>query len=297
MYNPSAQNSVSIIGAGKVAHSLVPAILNAGYKVLSVVSSDKGDANKLSKKYPINISSDLLADIHPQSNLIFLTVPDSEIEATAKKISKLHFSFNKKIFIHCSGAYDISLLENLKKKGASTGSFHIMQTFPSLKKVSIRGCTAAIEANEITVFNKLKKLADKLGLTSFRINQKEKVYYHLAGVFASNFLAGNLYCAELLLSYIKDGNPDMLIMMEKIIRTTILNAKKKGAVKAISGPVERGDLLTIKRHIEALKQQNPFLLKNYILQSINLLQALENEVGKLTDHQQRIREFLYSLKY
>ncbi len=297
MHKPSARNSVSIIGAGKVAHSLVPALFNAGYPVLSVISSDKKKADRLAEKYPVIISSDLPADLYPRSSLIFLTVPDSEIEAAAKKISETHLSFSGKIFIHCSGAYNISLLEHLKKKGASTASFHIMQTFSSLKKVSIRGCTAAIETNETSVFNKLKKLADKLGLISFRINQKEKVYYHLAGVFASNFLAGNLYNAELLLSYIKDDKPDMLIMIEKIIKTTLLNVKKKGAVKAISGPVERGDLLTIKKHIEALKQKNPFLLKNYILQSINLLQALENEKGKLTDQQQRIRVFLYSLKY
>ena len=127
-----------------------------------------------------------------------------------------------------------------------------------------------------------------------------KILYHLAGVYASNFLAGNLFVSEKML--MQNNIPEKMFfnILSSTINSTLNNVNKVGPAKALSGPVERGDIHTIKNHISTLKKMikkpdgNYFLLqlKNYIVQSINLLSLVEEKQGKLRDIHLQIKKIL-----
>ena len=74
--------------------------------------------------------------------------------------------------------------------------FHIMQTFPSKRIVKLNGCFAAIETQSKSAQKFLIELADRLELHVLSLSSNQKVNYHLAGVFASNFLISNLFLAD-----------------------------------------------------------------------------------------------------
>jgi predicted short-subunit dehydrogenase-like oxidoreductase (DUF2520 family) len=281
--------SVAAVGAGKLAWSLIPALTNAGYKPDCLITRKLSSAKKAADTFNIKSCSDKLKNIPADSGLVLLMLPDDQIEITAKQISSFSSNVKNKIFIHFSGVYSSSILGSLSSKGALTGSFHIMQTFPSRKISSIKGSYAAVEspAKEINKF--LFKLASDLELNAFEVDPSRKAEYHLAGVFASNFLVSNLFAAEKLFRQ-SGSKAEFLKFIDPILSHTMENIKNKGSVNSTSGPVDRGDLHTIKLHVKALKGQKQ-LLHSYIIQSLNILDIKKEQGGILPAHKE-IKKYL-----
>ncbi len=287
--------NIAFIGAGKIAYSLCSALLKAGYNVTSVISRNKASAEKLARKFKIPFSSDNLKSLKQDVEIFFLTVPDSQIEKTSRALSKLDLDFQDLLFIHVSGALDISELKSLKKKKANTASLHIMQTFPSLKVVDIKNCSVAIEAEKKIVKDFLNKLAVDLHLKPFYLKSDKKIYYHLAGVFASNFLVGNLSVSEKMFQLTKSEKINFFSVINSTVNSTLDNIRNVGPAKALSGPVERGDYETVEKHLKALKKKDKILYMSYIIQSLNLLELTEEKNGKLNSGQKKIRKLLVKL--
>ena len=292
------KTKIAIIGAGRIAYSLTSALLKEGYIVDAIISKKIKSAKALAEKFGIKKYSDDINLISKSVNVFFLTVPDSEIRKNAIQLSKLKLKLTTTFFIHLSGAENISVLIHLKVKGGKTGSLHLMQTFPSNKIVNIKNVNSAIETNDDSVCKFLLQLCNSLQLIPFRIDSKDKIYYHLAGVFASNFLAGNLFNAQKLLSLNNIDEQKYFDILSSTIHSTLQNIKKVGPAKALSGPVDRGDINTIRKHISSLKMNNSkgdyfsFLFKNYIIQSLNLINLVEEKYGELNKSHQNIRKLL-----
>lgn len=271
------KSRIIFIGAGKIAYSLVPAILRNKYDIPFIISRSKESARMLALKYNIPEYSDDLNMLKNFMGMVFLSVPDKSIKEIAKEISLLKLNFKKLTFIHLSGAFDSSTLTALAEKGASVGSMHIMQTFPLQRKVSIRNSYAAIESDIQGVKDYLSELAGTLNLRSFEISKKEKISYHIAAVYASNFINALMYAASDLFKDIKGLPEDPFEVLEPIIKSVLVNIRKSGAVNALSGPVERGDAGTIKKHLQLLRKKNKLLLNSYTSLSLLLLNAADEK--------------------
>jgi predicted short-subunit dehydrogenase-like oxidoreductase (DUF2520 family) len=291
---------IAIIGAGRVAYSLTSALLKESYLVDAIISKKNNSAKALAEKFGVKKYSDDINLISKLANVFFLTVPDSEIEKTANQLSKLNINFKQSMFVHFSGAENINVLKSLKIKGSKTASIHLMQTFPSKKIVQLKNVHAAIETENDSSYKYLLQLSDKLDLIPFRIDSKNKSYYHLAGVFASNFLTGNLYYSKELLSLNNIEQDKFFNILSSTINSTLHNIKNVGPANALSGPVDRGDIKTIKNHLSSLKKlsnklggnSGSMLLKNYIVQSNLLLNLVEEKHGRLNKSHRVIKELL-----
>ena len=291
---------IAIIGAGRIAYSLTSALLKEDYLVDAIISKKNNSAKALAEKFGVKKYSGDINLISKLANVFFLTVPDSEIEKTANKLSKLNLNFKQSMFVHLSGAENINVLKSLKIKGSKTASIHLMQTFPSKKVVQLKNVYAAIETDDDSSYKYLLQLSNKLDLIPFRIDSKNKSYYHLAGVFASNFLTGNLQYSKELLSLNNIEQDKFFNILSSTINSTLRNIKNVGPANALSGPVDRGDVKTIKNHLSALKKINnklsgnsgSMLLKNYIVQSMLLLNLVEEKHGQLSRSHRVIKELL-----
>ena len=294
------KTKVTIIGAGRIAYSLTSVLIKNNFEIASVISRNIDSAKKLARKFSIKKYSNDFSEIPKSTKLFFLTVPDGEIKKAALSLSHLNLNFKNSYFIHLSGSENIEALKPLKRKGGLTGSIHPMQTFPSKKVVSLENVYAAVEVEGDKHFQYLANLCKKLGMIPFKINPDRKTLYHLAGVYASNFLAGNLFVSQKML--IENGIPEKMFfdILSSTINSTLNNVKKVGPAKALSGPVERGDIQTIRKHISSFKEMikkpdgNNFSLqlKNYIVQSINLLSLVEEKQGKLNNTHLQIQKLL-----
>ncbi len=294
MLNKSSE--IAFIGAGKVAHTLVPLLIKKNYKVKGIVSRSIESAQSLAKKYKLDFSSDNYNAIPSSVRIFFITVPDNQISITARQLSGRRNNYRECLFVHTSGSEGSSALNILEKKGGMTASFHIMQTFPSIKQTDIKNSFAAVETKYATAARYLFSLGRILSLKSFKLTEEAKVYYHLAGVFAANFINANLFSSEKLLEKAGLTVKDRYNIFEPIINTTLLNIKNNGSDASLSGPIQRGDSSTVKKHIEVLKKlkrgRSKMLMQSYIAQSLVLLEIINSREGKLTPGQKEIKRIL-----
>jgi len=296
------KKSIAIIGAGKVAFSLTSALNESGFNIQCVISRKLKSARSLAKKFSIPLYSTSFDKIPTEVDTFFITVPDGKIKNVADELSKLNRDFRKCICIHFSGVESITALASLKKKGCATGSIHIIRPFPSRDIVDIKNSPASIEAkNEVAKFY-LIQLCKKLKLKPHTIASDEKVFHHLAAVHSSNFLVGNLFNAFSLISSKRNVSQDILW---KTTQSALDNVFRSSPAKALSGPIDRGDIYTIKKHIAELDRKIKsskdsrlkLLRKNYIIQSLSLLEVVKSKYGKLGNKHNEIKKYLENLRH
>jgi len=288
---------IAIIGAGKLAYSLSSALVKSGYNVQSIVSKKLNSAKSLASDFSIPQYSNSLKKIPQEVNVFFLTVPDGEIKATVEALSKVKKDFAGCVCIHFSGVENISVLKSLEKKGCATGSLHIIRPFPSKNVVDLKNSPASTETESKQAKTFLLQLCRKLKLKPHTINSGEKVFHHLAAVHSSNFLVGNLFNAFYLISS-KNNLPKNIL--RQTTQSALDNVFKLSPAKALSGPIDRGDIYTIKKHLDALEAEirksksnhAKLLRKNYIIQSLSLLEVVKSKYGKLSEQHLEIRRLL-----
>ncbi len=293
------KSEIAFIGAGKAAFSIIDSFYENKLNVTTIISRSINSAKKIAAAYSLKNYSDKIEDIPSTSKIIFLSVPDDKIEDTAEKIACNNSSLKDKLFVHLSGTYSSSLLLPLEEKGAMTASFHIMFTFPTRQPVNFKGCYAAVETDNENAKKLLFQIAALVGLEPFKLKREDKIFYHLSGVAASNFLSGILFSAEKAAKNSNIDSKDCFAMLEPIILGTLKNIKKSGAAASVSGPIDRGDLKTIKLHLSAQKKNtddenkhDKILLLNYIANSLTLIDAVEEKNKVLTEAQEKIKSLL-----
>ena len=289
------KDPIIIIGAGKLSWSLVPALNHAGYKVNAIVSKVIKDAESLADKFNVSNYTDDLNAVKIKKGIFILAVPDDQIKPAADKLAGMNLAFRNSLFLHLSGSQDISLLNSLNKKRAYTASFHIMQTFPSKKTREIKNSFSSVETNSDIVSGYLFTLANDLGLNPFRLKSADKVNYHLAGVYASNFINAVLFQSQKFVESLNLKDYSFNDIFAPLFLSAVSNIKKSGPVQALSGPIERGDPATIKKHIKSLKKsagKNRELLLSYISLSLLLIKAAGEKSGTLNKGQIEIKHIL-----
>lgn len=269
MDNPIKEKKIVFLGTGKIAASLSYSLKKFNCNIAAVSSLSPESARSFAKKFSIPFHSSEISFVIEKGDFFILALPDDQIEKTANLIAD-SFEVKNLAFIHLSGALDSSYLKSLKDKGAKTGSVHIMQTFPDKTPLPLDGLNAAIETEDSRFFKLLTDIFSLLGLKSFRIDPRKKIYYHMMATIASNFMVGQIYNALHNAELSGLGSPNVEKILTPIILQSINNSFNASPIHALSGPVERGDLITIKKHIEALKNFKELKIQ-YIADSIGLL--------------------------
>ncbi|MEW5798630.1 MAG: Rossmann-like and DUF2520 domain-containing protein [Bacteroidota bacterium] len=241
---------VTIIGAGAVGRSIALALFYGGVKIDSIYSLHGRTARDLSKKVKARISGSR-GEISDVADHVILSVPDGEITSVASTLAQRCGALNRKIILHTSGALSSSELLAVKKRGASVGSFHPMQTFPRNTRISFKDVWCAIEG-DTRALKFAKRLAKIFHAHTFAISKEEKVLYHTAGVFASNYLVTLLSVVERIA--LESGIPrkNLWKIYGNIILRTVENVLVSSPADALTGPIARGDVETVTRHLEAL---------------------------------------------
>jgi predicted short-subunit dehydrogenase-like oxidoreductase (DUF2520 family) len=98
------------------------------------------------------------------------------------------------------------------------------------------------------------KIVRDLGAEVFPIRKKSKTLYHALGSFSSPLLVATLATAERVGRAAGLSPTQTRKITGPILRQTLKNYQERGAAAAFSGPIKRGDLSTIRRHLRELKR-------------------------------------------
>jgi predicted short-subunit dehydrogenase-like oxidoreductase (DUF2520 family) len=150
------------------------------------------------------------------------------------------------------------------ENGALTGGFHPLQTFASITHAmeNIPGSTFALEAEE-PLLGMLREMAGALEGRSITLRPGDKVLYHAAAVFACNYLVTLMKLATDLWQTFGASPPQAIEALLPLVRGTTNNLENVGLPNCLTGPIARGDSVTIQKHMTALKARAPQLLPAY----------------------------------
>jgi predicted short-subunit dehydrogenase-like oxidoreductase (DUF2520 family) len=291
----SKKDKLIIIGSGKISHSLVPALLEANYQIDAIINRNRDKAEIFASKFNIKKYSDKFDGLNIKRGIFILAVPDNQIRKTAELLSTFNLDFINSLFIHLSGSQNISLLKSIQNQGGFTASLHLMQTFPSQKRKDLKNFFSAIETTSDDVSDFLFKLSRNLKLFPYRLTSKNKSAYHLAGVYASNFINALMFESQQLFDSLNVKEYTFKDIFIPIVLSTIKNIGNSSPADALSGPVERGDLDTIKMHIKEIRRisrDNTELLQSYVSLSLILIEACVVKFGNLSSQQSEIQALL-----
>jgi predicted short-subunit dehydrogenase-like oxidoreductase (DUF2520 family) len=187
--------------------------------------------------------------------IVFLAVPDDALLPIAERLAGAGRRIPQTVaFVHLSGALPLGALEPLRARH-SIGSFHPLQSFPEPRSPAALGSiVVAVDATSTLLRRRLTSLARALGARPKRVGDGERVLYHAAAVFASNYVDVLLAKAVQLLETTgwseKEATSGLLALTEGVLASI----RKRGAAAALTGPVRRGDVKTIERHLSALAE-------------------------------------------
>jgi predicted short-subunit dehydrogenase-like oxidoreductase (DUF2520 family) len=280
------------IGAGTTGTALAVRLSQKGWPVVAVSSRTLSSAQKLARRVPNCQAYHTAQELVDVAELVFITTPDDVI---AQVCGEVQWHKGQSV-LHCSGAHSVDILEPAKKLGAALGSFHPLQTFADVDQAvaNLPGSTFALEAEE-PLLSTLKELTRLLNGNWVRLGSGDKVLYHAAAVFACNYL---VTLVKLALDLWKDfgvSSKEATRALLPLLRGTLNNIDSIGLPDCLTGPVARGDLGTIERHLRALDARSPSLLATYKelgLQTIPIALAK----GKVNEQKAEEMKTLLSLK-
>lgn len=271
---------IGFIGSGKVGFSLGRYLKENNFDVIGYFSKSV-DSIKGAAKFTGTKEFYSLKEILLESDILFITTTDSEIESVWENLKKL--SIKNKIICHCSGALSSAIFkgrENYNVFGYSVHPlFPIKDKYESYK--SLKEAVFAIEGDE-THLNIIIAMFSSIGNKVKEIDKKDKVKYHKSAVLVSNLVLALISIGVEELEGLGFSNDEALDSLYPLIKNNIENIKEKGLKEALTGPVERGDLDIVKKHLDCSEDENKMIYK---LLSKKLL-----EIGKMKNKNKDYKE-------
>lgn len=271
--------TVSIIGAGRLGQALALALHSSGYPILALVAPRRQKAEKAAallraaKPPPQGLAARELKEL-PPTDLIFIATPDDAIAETARILSGFSRGHQPGTVLHTSGALSSEALAPLAAAGFQTGSMHPLVSIsdPASGAEALRGAFYCLEGSRKAKLTAQRIVRD-LGGHSFTIKPENKALYHAAAVMASPHLVALFDLATEMLAACGLGKRNAQKVLLPLLESTINNLKASEPRKALTGTFARGDVATVRRHLQALSpSQLAEALEVYKLLGLHSLQ-------------------------
>jgi predicted short-subunit dehydrogenase-like oxidoreductase (DUF2520 family) len=249
-----AKATITLIGAGNLAQALGPALKATGYKIDFIAARETASSRRRAAMLAgaMAARTQSLNDAGPTSDILWICHTDDALAETAKLLARKP-GWAGKIVLHSSGALTSDVLSPLKRKGASTASLHPMMTFVPGATPRMEEVPFAVEGDSRAVAV-ARRIVRDLGAESFTIKKTAKPLYHALGSFSSPLIVAALVTAERVGRNAGLSASQTRRVMGPILRQTFKNYEERGAAAAFSGPIKRGDVNTVLRHLKELKR-------------------------------------------
>lgn len=247
------QNSLAIIGAGRVGRALGRRLRDLRWKIGAVVARSEASTRRAVRFIGAGKPSPGMTRQILASWVILIAAPDDEIAVVAQELARIGGKeLRGKTVLHTSGALDSRELDAVRKLGAAVGSMHPLQSFSGVAVPSLEGRVFTVEGDTQAV-RLARQIARSLGGSPVvRIAGSKKVLYHAAATLAAaQVLAVEEAATQLLLSLgMKRGEAVRALL--PLMRQVLENFERWGPRAAWTGPLSRGDFKVVSAHLDAL---------------------------------------------
>ena len=242
MRNPTKSLRIVLLGAGRVASQLGPALGAAGHHVTFVWSRTATAARALAAQLPGAQALPSLAAPLPPADVYLLAVPDAAVAALLADTTWPTGA----LVAHLAGALPLSVFE--VQPGVRGGVFYPLQTFSPGRTIDWSAVPLCIEAADAATETTLLALAHSLSAHVRQLASGPRLKLHVAAVFANNFTNHLLGIADALLA-----EADLPAgLLAPLVRETVAKALANPPFAVQTGPAVRHDAPTLAAHQTAL---------------------------------------------
>jgi predicted short-subunit dehydrogenase-like oxidoreductase (DUF2520 family) len=250
--------TLNIIGAGRVGQTLGRLWQQSDvFTVQDVLTNSSDSAQSACGLMGAGIPVTQMAQMR-SADVWMLAVPDAQIALVAETLAAHQPAAptsGPPIVFHCSGAQSSASLTLLAALGWHTASAHCILSFASaelaIQQFPGTACALEGDASAIAV---LHSAFTAIHARCFEVASEDKLLYHAAAVFATNFLPVIQSVAED--AWLAAGVPEDLIpgLRSSLLNNAVANITRLGPAGALTGPAARGDVAAIAKQAEAVTQ-------------------------------------------
>ncbi|WP_051343949.1 DUF2520 domain-containing protein [Alicyclobacillus herbarius] len=248
-------SNLVIFGPGKMGAALTRSMQAVGHQVLAAFGhTDSESARRFEEWTGVTVAPSPIGDERPdtrmdltQADLVLLTLPDGLLAAAARQLAACADFGKQTIVAHTAGSLDASILQPLAETGVRTVAVHPLQTVADAAEGNLfHGVWFTLDGEE-SALAEVAGWVQHLGGQPILARGMDRARYHAAAALASNALV-----ALAALTTEVSPLPEGLLPFLPLMQGTLQNLRRQGLPGALTGPVERGDVETIKRHLKAL---------------------------------------------
>jgi predicted short-subunit dehydrogenase-like oxidoreductase (DUF2520 family) len=250
--------SFSIVGAGRLGTVLGAALVRRGWTAAAIVDKDIRAARESRRIIGRGKAAPRLGGTARAGDVVIIAVPDDAVGRVAAGLARSGVTWAGRFVFHTSGLLPARVLEPLRKRGARIASVHPIQSFPrkDAPPSIFKGITWGVEGDPAAVAAAEDMIRGLRG-NVLLLSEKDKPLYHAACGLASNAMIALQWTASGLLRAAGIEEKAAASMLFPLVQGTLQNVKNLGPGKALTGPILRGDVATVREHLEALMDDPP----------------------------------------
>jgi predicted short-subunit dehydrogenase-like oxidoreductase (DUF2520 family) len=287
--SPGERPTTGIVGAGAVGTALGLALTRADWPIQAVASRDPSRRERLA-----GLTGGARAFAEAQAlieevELVIVAIPDDALEAFAASVRL----YSGQAMVHTSGALGADVLAPAMAAGTQVGGFHPLVAFadPERAVAALHGATVAVEGDDQLVAL-LADMAEAVGARAVRLAPGSKAAYHAAAVLAAGGFIALLDAIAELGRVAGLDEAGSLAIYGPLIEGTLANARGLGIRMALTGPMTRGDVGTLRAHLAALAGHAPGVLPLYAAAAEREIVLAEARGALAADRAAAMREAL-----
>jgi predicted short-subunit dehydrogenase-like oxidoreductase (DUF2520 family) len=256
----NAAPRIAIVGTGPVGRALACAYVAGGGEVCALVSRRQERADEIARRTGARLGSADLA-VAMRADVVLFAVPDRALPEAASRLDVLG-TRSTALFVHTSGALPGDVLA---ASGRRTGSLHPLQAFPDVADDAFLAARVA-GAHWFHEGDGADVCAAMVGVwrgTLHRLAPGGKALYHAGAAMLSNHTVALFDAALAALETAGVARAEAQAPLAALLSGTAENLAAVGVPAALTGPIARGDVATIRRHLDALSAAAPQLVESY----------------------------------
>ncbi|HJR89717.1 MAG TPA: Rossmann-like and DUF2520 domain-containing protein, partial [Aeromicrobium sp.] len=242
---PCPAATVGVVGAGRVGAALAAKFRAAGHEVVGVSGRSAASQLRIQTLLP-GVEIVTPEEVVRRADIVVLAVPDDALAGVAEELAP--YAHVDQVILHTSGRHGLAVLVPFAGAGARTIAFHPAMTFTGTEVDLERTCAFGLTA--YTADHALaESLVAELGGTAEWIDEANRIAYHAGLAHGANHLTTLVAQA---MEILRDaGVSDPSAVLRPLLTAALDNTLAYGDA-ALTGPVARGDVNTVRAHAASL---------------------------------------------
>jgi len=258
------KKKIVLIGPGRLGLTVARLLADAGHEIRAIISRDSTRAAAAARFVGApGVGATDLSRVQ-EAELVLITLPDDQIGEMAARLRRDGHLTPGTVLIHFSGMHPAAILLGEEGPILHALAIHPLQTFANavMGVRQLPGSPCSVEGEE-DLLPLAEALVTDLGGTPFRLAAEHKPLYHAAACVASNYLVTLVDTAGEIMAACGFSRDEAFRLLTPLLSGTIKNLSALGPGRALTGPICRGDLRTVRKHLQALSELPPDIQEVY----------------------------------